>query len=155
MKILFELKHTYTEMDEDYQNYLTIFEDGSIKVYQMQTYCYEPESKYIDKTANSDLHTEIINLFNLHKKEIEEIPFTENAPHWSFNLQVLDKKFSLLFLSRWHETDYMGNKKIKTQEDISTDFLIELICSIKNILEKYYPNEIDWKRFDREHWFKN
>lgn len=154
MKILFKLKHSYTQLDEDYQNNLTIFEDGSIKVYQMETYCYEPESKNIDKPANNDFLMEITSLFNQHKKEIEEIPFSEIAPHWQFNLKVLNKQFDLIFFHRWFETDYMGNKRPRTQEDISKDFLIDLICSIKNIIEKYYPKEINWERFDTEHWFQ-
>jgi len=155
MKVLFELKHCYTQMDEDYENNLTIFEDGSIKVYQMETYCYKPESKNIDKSENQNFLDEISNLFTQHKKEIEEIPFTENAPHWKYNMKVLDKQFSLIFFHRWSETNYDGTKNVCTQEDISTDFLIDLICSVRSIIEKYYPKEINWNRFDTEHWFED
>lgn len=142
-------------MDEDYQNEFTIFEDGSLKVYQMETYCYEPKSKNINKSANSDFLHAIKSLLLSHRKEIEEIPFTEIVPHWKFNMKVLDKQFSLIFFHRWHEINYDGTKNIRTNEDISKDFLIELICSIKEIIEQYYPNEINWTRFDTEHWFNN
>lgn len=155
MEILFELAHCYTQMDEDYNNRLTIYDDGSIKVYQMETYCYQPETMNIDKPANNEFLDSIKTLLKKHEKEIEEIPFTEIAPHWKFNMRVLDKQFSLIFFHRWYETNYDGTKNKRTQEDISKDFLIDLICSVKEIVEKYYPKEIKWNRFDTEHWFKD
>lgn len=154
MEILFELNHCYTQMDEDYSNRLTIYDDGSINAYQMETYCYQPESRNIDKPASNEFLDSIQALLKKHEKEIAEIPFTEIEPHWKFNMRVLDKQFSLLFLHRWYETNYDGTKNKRTQEDISKDFLIDLICSVKEIVEKYYPKEIKWNRFDTEYWFK-
>lgn len=153
MKILFELKQCYTHMDEDYQNIISIFDDGSIIVQQMKTYCYQPKSIFIDKPANNDFLNEVKNILSIHEKTISEIPCTEINPHWQMNIRVLDKQFSFNFLHRWCENNYDGTKNIRTQEDISKDFLIDLICAIREIVEKYYPKQIMWNRFNKEDWF--
>lgn len=143
---IFVLLEDYTSMDEDYSNKIIIFDDGSLVVQQMKTYCYEPQYSNFDFPKNEFFLDKIISLYTSKENEINNISFDEIHNNFHYTFKIRDKVFSLNFLSRWSEYKYDGSKNERTEVSIIEDNIIDLFCSLQEIIESLYPKIIDWER---------
>lgn len=135
MENLFTFQHNYTVMDEDYENRITIFNDGSLSIYQMQTNKYEPEAKNIKKEPNKDLLVEINSCLETYKNDYEDISIHECDNYITYKISIKENE----------NTINIFNKNDKDYVTLST-----IIKEIKKVIEKYYPNIINWSKADPE-----
>ena len=121
---LFRISHGYTTMDEDFSYDLIVFSDGSIYVYQSETYCYEPQTTIVEKEKSEKMKTKVNEVLIKYKTEIDKIEYKKTINR-GFNGLIDGKTFSIVFLN-----DY--------------PFIKEIAISIKQIIEECYPGEINW-----------
>lgn len=153
MESLFEFNQQYSQMAEDYANKIVIYQDGSLELYQMETSNFEPELKSIAKSPDSRFAEKITSLLNKHNKKINKIPFNVVNENAQYDIKLADKEFSLEFLDRFSRIDENGKIRFKNRETNSKDFIIDFMCSIKNIFEEFYPGVVNWNRIDNNYWF--
>lgn len=153
MESLFEFNQKYTSMDEDYANKIVIYEDGSLELFQMETSNFEPELKTVEKSPDDKFAQRISSLLSKNQEKINKIPFSGINENAEYDIKLNQKEFSLQFLNRFQRRDCNGKIRFKNQESNSKDFIIDFMCSLKNIFEEFYPGIVNWSRIDNNYWF--
>ena len=123
---IFEICHCYTSSDEDYEYDIRIFKDGSVYIGQSVTYCYRPKETILEFKKSEKLKTEILNLFNKYKSEIDILEPVKEKDPWGYVGKIQDKEFALPYRTAKH-------------------FIQEIENQIIDIIEEFYPNQVNWK----------
>ena len=121
---LFKISHSYTSMDEDYFYNFIVYMDGSLYINQMESYCYEKSYTLVKKESSGNLKQEILKMLNDYKSEIENMTDCYNDSR-DADCSIFDTVFACYKIP-------------------NNSFIKEIIKKLEAIIDKTYPNEIDW-----------
>lgn len=120
---IFTINNSYTYMDEDYSYHFTVFWDGSLYISQMESYCYEKNITTVERPKSNEFKEKVLELFNSYEKEINNQE--DYCDLLDYDGEIFDTSFSL--------------DKIKMYP-----FFKEMTGKLKQLIDEYYPNEINW-----------
>lgn len=127
METIFEYTHTYSRMDEDYENTIIIKKDGDLTVRHMQTYCYEPTTIEKVKFSKESFAADIQTIIQEYKDKLDEIPDVPWSGHYTpFKLKI-------------------GNKFFGNYNGINNPVVSEITGKIIHKIKETYPKVIEDK----------
>ncbi|MBO4438501.1 MAG: hypothetical protein J5798_04050 [Spirochaetaceae bacterium] len=122
---IFEFHQSYTSLDEDYQNHITITNDGELFTRQVQTLCYEPDAVEKIRFPNEEFANSIKSILEKYRLQANNINGLDWNEYNIFQIKLGSKKFSsnLYYLPK---------------------FVPELMKDIKDVIDYYHGKVIDW-----------
>lgn len=121
---IFTIKNSYTTMDEDYSYHFSIFNDGSLYVQQMESYCYEKTYTTIEKQKSEDFKSKALTIIKNFENEM-----SETWADWFDNKKPDGSIF------------YYDFSICKTNK---FPFFKKMTKELKKLIDDYYPDEINW-----------
>ena len=121
---IFTVNNSYTSMDEDYSYHVSIFNDGSLYIQQMESYCYEKTYTTFEKTKSENFKNKALTIINSFENEM-----SESWDDWYDNKnpdgRILYYDFSFCNISKF-------------------SFFKKMTGKLKQLIDEYYPGEVDW-----------
>ncbi len=122
---IFTIKNSYIIMDEDYSYHFSIFNDGSLFIQQMESYCYEKTYTTFEKTKSENFKNKALTIINSFENEM-----SESWDDWYDNKnpdgRILYYDFSFCKISKF-------------------SFFKKMTGKLKQLIDEYYPGEVDWR----------
>lgn len=140
-KVLYGFKISTSSTDDHCENEIFIFEDGSMRVFQEKNFHGEIETIKKSTPPNEKFASEIKELFLINKKQIENNPFNKIYVTFGNTYQIQDKIFSLFYFNGFYTTQVDNDEVYNAR-----NFIKNITNQLKDIIFKYYPNEIIWER---------
>ena len=122
---VFEFHQSYTSLDEDYQNHITIANNGELFIRQVQTYCYEPDAVEKIRFPNEEFLNSIKSILKKYKRQINN----NVGPDWD--------EYTIFQIK-------LGSKKFSSNLYYLPKFIPEIMKEIKDAINFYHGKVIDW-----------
>ena len=92
METIFEYTYKYVRSDEDYEDRITIKDDGELTVYHTETYCWLPYEEVTRTKFNRLQFVENVKkILDDYKEQIEKLPEEIETQYYSDEIKIYNK----------------------------------------------------------------